>query len=157
MMGLSELIEDRRFRRPFFACAAAAVVWVVFFVLASWVSARNSESFSNAADGARILDYAMRYRVLPRIGPDIPLLREDPLGALSQIVDALGLRDRMQQLQSNQSGVTIQLERLYGEEMSDFLNAAEGRGLDIKTAEIRVLPEGNGRVLNAVFVLEPSR
>jgi len=156
MTNLIEIISGRDFRRPLIMCALAVLVWTAFFAVLASSGASGVRMSSEAAYGSRVLDYAMKFRALPRKGL-APEQAADPLGALSQIVDALSLRDRMRQLQSNQSGVLIQLDKIYGAEMSEFLSAAENRGLYIRTAEIRALPGGESRVLNASFMLEPNR
>ncbi len=75
---------------------------------------------------------------------------------LSEIVDTLGLRDRVVQLQSNVSGIALQLERVYGEELKEFLLTLDSRGLKIKTAEIKVLPVGSERFLAVTLLLEQN-
>ncbi|MDR3280345.1 MAG: hypothetical protein LBT23_07520 [Synergistaceae bacterium] len=156
MTLIREIASDREFRRPLAMCALAVFVWVVFFAIMASLLASTSRVGSDIASGGRVLDYAMKYRALPRKGIDARNT-DDPLGALSQIVDALELRDRMRQLTSNQSGVLIQLDKIFGGEMREFLASAENRGLSIRTAEIRALPSGGGRALNATFMLEPLR
>jgi hypothetical protein len=158
MFKLIEELENREFRKPLLLCACAIAVWLLFFILAGRVGVTNENISRDFATSDSILSYAMQYKALPRTGQNRPaVVAEEPLGTISQIVDALGLRDKMQQLQSNSSGVTVQLERLYGNELQDFLNAVENGGLRIKTAEIRVLPSGGIRMLNAAFLMESVR
>jgi hypothetical protein len=99
----------------------------------------------------------MRFRALPRTSGAAPVSSGEPLGAISQIVDALGLGDRMTQLQSNPSGVVVQLEKLFGEELKDLLYSIENRGLVVRTAELRAMPAEGGRVLNVTLMMAPAR
>jgi hypothetical protein len=103
-----------------------------------------------------VLDYAMQFRALPRTNA-AAVASGEPLGALSNIVDALGLRDRMQQLQSNPSGIVAQFEKLYGDELGDLLVSIENSGLSVKTAEIRALPGDGVRLLSAVLTMEEAK
>ena len=156
MINPREIIESREFRKPLLVCAAAIVVWTVFFAAAAGMKVRSRLVSSDLVSGGGILNYAMRYRALPRTGVTSHSA-EEPLGIISQIVDGLDLRDRMQQLQSGQSGTTVQLDKIYGDEMREFLVSAEGRGLRVRTAEIRALPSEGIRLLNAAFTMERQR
>ena len=155
MRTLGEIFSDREFRRPFFACFLAAAVWIACFALVWEIMSLGERIRADIVSSGRVIDYAAQFRALPRTGPAARATGE-PLGVLSQIVDALGLRDRLRQLQTNASGAVVQLDRLYGGELRDFLGAAEKRGLVLRTAEIRALPGEAGRVLSVTIMVEPS-
>ncbi|MDR1472693.1 MAG: hypothetical protein LBS75_09225 [Synergistaceae bacterium] len=158
MMSLNEIMEAPESRRAMRMLALAAAIWIACFAVAVRITAVSRSLAAAVSASGRIVDSGMRYRAYPRTEQAQTARKvEDPLGALTQIVDALSLKDRMQQLQSNASGVLIQLERLYGQELREFLSTVESRGLQIRTAEIRALPSGGGRVLSATFTLEQSR
>jgi hypothetical protein len=151
-------METPESRRALRIAALAAVIWIAFFVIAARITAAKHSLIGAMSVNDRIINSGMQYRAYPRTGrTQTARSTEDPLGVLTQIVDALALRDRMQQLQSNASGVLIQLERLYGQELQEFLSTVESRGLEIRTAEIRALPASGGRVLSATFTLEQNR
>jgi hypothetical protein len=136
----------------FFSCAAC-VVWAAGAVFASMLASLGSAASSDISSAGRVLDYAMQFRALPRTG-NAAIQVEEPLSALSQITDALGLRDRIRQLQSNTSGVVLQIEKLYGGELGELLYSAENRGLAVKTAEIRAMPGEGSRILNVTLMME---
>ncbi|MDR1509903.1 MAG: hypothetical protein LBS53_09725 [Synergistaceae bacterium] len=155
-MTIREIFLDRGFRRPFIICLLAAAVWIVCFALV-WKTVSLGEKLrADIVSSGRVMDYAARFKALPRTGGPAAVAG-DPLGVLSQLVDALGLRDRLRQLQSNASGALIQIDRLYGGELRDLIDAAEKRGLVVRTAEIRALPSEGGRVLSVTIMVEPSR
>jgi hypothetical protein len=157
MTRIPEILKDADFRRPLYLSCAAAAMWVVLFIFAwSLVSSGNLMNL-DISSSDRVLDYAMQFRALPRTEIPKAASAEDPLSVLSQIVDVLGLRDRVQQLQSNPSGVVIQLEKLYGDELGELLYSIENRGIDIKTAEIRALPSEGGRILNVTLMMGQAR
>jgi hypothetical protein len=137
----------------FFFCAACAV-WATGAVFASMLAASADTANSDISSAGQVLDYAMQFRALPRTGNAAPR-SEDPLGALSQITDALGLRDRIRQLQSNTSGVVLQVEKMFGGELGELLYSAENRGLAVKTAEIRALPGEGSRILSVTLMMDP--
>ncbi|MDR1650759.1 MAG: hypothetical protein LBR87_03135 [Synergistaceae bacterium] len=156
MTRIREFLSEREFRRPLAICAASAAIWLFSLTLLSFSvesAARTDFSLSSAG---RLLDSAMKFKALPRAGRNTSAGSDDQLGAVSQIVDALELRDKIRQLQSNPSGVLIQLDGIYGDELRDFLFSAENRGLSIIASEIRALPDSGERVLSVTFMLEPG-
>jgi len=155
--GLREILNDSDFRKPGALCAAALVAWVLLIALMLSSDTSLRLVSSNLSSSARVLDYAMQFKALPRAGNLITDIPDEPLSVLSNIIDALGLRSRMQQLQSNASGIVVQLERLYGDELGELLGSIENSGLTIKTAEIRALPRDDGRLLSAILTMEAAR
>ena len=155
--GFREILRDGDFRKPVCLCGGALVVWVLVIVI--MLSSDTSFSISSAdlSSSGKVLDYAMQFKALPRTRNVVTDIPEEPLSALSNIIDALGLRDRMQQLQSNPSGIVVQLERLYGDELGELLGSIENSGLSVKTAEIRALPGEEGKLLSATMTMEAAR
>jgi hypothetical protein len=157
MTRLPEMLKDADFRRPMLLSAASLLVWVIFAAFVWAADSSGNLTGSDITSSGRVLDYAIQFRALPRTGITRADAPDEPLGALSDIVDALGLRERMRQLQSNPSGIVVQIENMYGDELGDFLVSVEKGGLVIKTAEIRVLPGENGRMLGATLTMEGAK
>jgi hypothetical protein len=157
MINLREEFEDREFRSVFITLAVALAVWGMAFAFAAGASSLNRRVSDEISSSDEVLDYAMRFRALPRMGAGKRTAAEEPLGVVSEIVDALKLRDRTQRLQSSSSGVSIQLERMYGGELLDFLISLENGGLDVRAAEIRALPVSDVRLLSVSLTVEPAK
>jgi hypothetical protein len=160
MINLREAFEDRDFRNVFITCACALAVWGMVFAFAAAASSLNRQVADEISSSDEVLDYAMQYRALPRTGTkdaDKKAAPEEPLGAVSRIVDTLKLRERTQRLQSSSSGVSIQLERMFGGELMDFLVSLENSGLDVRAAEIRALPVSDLRLMSVSLMVEPAK
>jgi hypothetical protein len=158
MISLAEIRETPEFRKLFRLFAAAAILWLAFLLVVGRIHAQQGRLAGAISDGDQILNNASLYLSHPAAGQTVATTeREETLTVLSQIVDALELRERMRQLQSNASGVTLQLERLYGNEMSGFLSTLEKRGIRVKTAELRITPSDGERLLGCTLVLEQNR
>jgi hypothetical protein len=157
MINLREAFEDRDFRGVFIICAAALAVWGMVFAFAAAASSLNRQVSNELSSSDEVLDYAIRFRALPRTDANSITASEEPFGVISQIVDALKLRDRTQRLQSSSSGVSIQLERVFGGELMDFLVSLENSGLDVRAAEIRALPASDIRLLSVSLTVEPAK
>lgn len=72
---------------------------------------------------------------------------EDPLEAISYVLEQEGLKSNLVQLSVLPAGVNLQLEGLYGEDLGTFIQQLCLRGLRIGSAEIKSFPNGNGELL----------
>lgn len=150
-----EMPEARRISRLFLC---AAVIWVLFLFLVMEIRDMAGQIDRDLSSGDQIINNAIVYRSYPATSQTKAAASgEEPLTVLSQIVDTLGLRERMLQLQSNASGILLQMDKLYGQELEEFLSTVESRGLSIKTAEIRSVPSGADRLIGVTLLMEQSR
>jgi hypothetical protein len=148
MISLSELREIPESRRAFGLVLLAVVIWAAALFLLFLASGVGSGLGANMESGDRIINAATVYRAYPRAGQSLTQAPgEDPMTVITEVVNTLGLSDRMRDLQMSPSGVSVQLDRLYGNELGEFLSTMESRGLAIRTAEIRVLPMDGERRL----------
>ena len=144
--------EWRRLARVYLLAAAVWIALVFFLVRISETAIRIT---GDIGSGELIIGNALTYRAYPGTSKKTSSVREaEPLTVLSDIIDTLNLRERVQQLQANSSGVLVQLERVYGEELRELLLTLDSRGLQIKTAEIKALPSGDVRLLSITLLLE---
>jgi hypothetical protein len=157
MINLREEFEDRECRNVFITIALALAVWGMASAFLAAASSLNRQVADEISSSDEILDYAMRYRALPRTEANKKTASEEPLGVVSETVDVLKLRDRTQRLQSSSSGVSIQLERMFGGELLDFLISLENSGLEARAAEIRALPVSGVRRLSVSLTVEPAK
>jgi type II secretory pathway component PulM len=156
MITIEEIREMPEARRVFRLFLLAFVLWAVTIAILWRVMAMEREIAASLANGDQIINVASAYRSYPDISQGVPSTQSgtDSLASVSEIVDTLGLRSRQSQLQANASGVQLQLDRLYGGEMREFLNALERKELRVRTAEVKTLSSPEGLVLNASFLLE---
>lgn len=158
-MTLSEFREMPEARKISRLLLLAAVIWMAFLFLVLEIRDMGRVIGRDLSAGDQIINNAIVFRSYPAATRTkaAPSTTEEPLTVLSQIVDALELRERMLQLQSNASGILLQLDKLYGEELEEFLATIESRGLTIKTAEIRSIPSGEERLIGATLLMEQNR
>ncbi len=158
MNVIAELREMPETRRLALIYLIAAVLWIALLFFVYRISGTSREIQASLSAGDQILNNAILYKSFSQKGtsPQARTIQGEPLSVLSEIVDTLALRDRVVQLQSNVSGITLQLERVYGEELKEFLLTLDSRGLKIKTAEIKALPLGTERFLAVSLLLEQN-
>jgi hypothetical protein len=154
---IGELREMPETRRLALIYLTAAMIWIALLFVLYRISDTSREIRADLTTGDQVINSAVIYKSSSK-GPSVTAqsIQGEPLSVLSEIVDTLGLRDRMVQLQSNVSGIALQLERIYGEELKEFLITLDSRGLKIKTGEIKVLPVDNERLLAVALLLEQN-
>jgi hypothetical protein len=154
---IGELREMPETRRLALIYLAAAVIWIALLFALHKISDASRDVRADLMTGDYIINSAVVYKSSSK-RPSVAAesIQGEPLSVLSEIVDTLGLRDRMVQLQSNVSGIALQLERIYGEELKEFLITLDSRGLKIKTGEIKALPADNVRLLAVALLLEQN-
>ncbi|MDR1515728.1 MAG: hypothetical protein LBS45_08535 [Synergistaceae bacterium] len=155
MITIDEIRDMPEARRLFRLFAIALVLWIALAVLVMRVRAMEDEIAMNLNSADQVINVASVYRSYPEQEQATePQSGTDSLAAVSEIVETLELRGRMSQLQANASGVQLQLDRLYGKEMREFLDSLERKELRVRTAEVKTLSGPDGLVLNASFLLE---
>lgn len=147
---LKDTADAKRFAR---AALAALLIWLLGFVLLA-----NALYIMNASDARlketdRILNAATIVKSYPNQSVSVGT---EPLTAVSSVVEALGLKDRIGQMTGGSSGLVLQVNQLYPAELTGLLEELAGNGLSVKTAELRAMTAGkNGeRRINATIVLE---
>ncbi|MDL2263301.1 hypothetical protein LJC31_01470 [Synergistaceae bacterium OttesenSCG-928-I11] len=155
---IAELREMPETRKLTLIYLLAVLLWIALLFLLFRIYDTSHSLRTSLNTGDQIVNNAILYQASSSKGSSIPTqaIRGEPLSVLSEIVNTLGLRDRMVQLQSNVSGISLQLERVYGEELKDFLLTLDSRGLKIKTAELKALPVDNERLLAVTLLLEQN-
>jgi hypothetical protein len=141
-------------RRLFSLMALAVAVWAAAAVLMFRIADVNMSLKERLDSGDRIINAASVYRSYPKKGLDQARPAEkDPMSVITGVVQMLGMGERMS-IHSDPSGISVQLDRLYGNELREFLNTMESRGLKVRTAEIKALPSGGERLLSVILQME---
>ncbi|GHV27874.1 hypothetical protein FACS1894167_03680 [Synergistales bacterium] len=154
MISVSELRDAPDTRRLLYIFGAAFVMWLIVIALAIQLTGSAGDISRSVIDGGQIIRSGAAYRAALSGGAVVSESGENTLGSATSITDALGLRDRVRQLQSNSAGVSIQIDGLYGSEANSLIDEFEKKGVRIKTAEIKSLVNKDGTTLSATFLLE---
>lgn len=156
MTVIDELRSMPEIRRLTITYAVVAVLWIALLFAILKVSDLSRDIGGDLSAGDQIISSALVYHADPggSSQAQTQTFTGDALSVISEIVSTLGMRERMTQLQSNMSGISLQFEKLYGDELKDFLTALDNRGLKVQNGEIRALPSGDDRLLNAALLVE---
>lgn len=77
----------------------------------------------------------------------------DIVPVFSQIVEEMGLRDRLLQISPVSRGVSVQMDRLYAEELVSLLKGLTSRGIRVNSSELRALPFQDKRLFSLFAML----
>lgn len=163
-MTFSEIRELPEAAKLFKLAAAAAALWLLALALFFQVLGIDAQTARDIDASERVVNAAIVYKSYPSVASaQSGNSAQDPYTVTSEVVSSLNLEDRILQLstQSSQAshapGVLLQIERLYGDEMSELLTLFESQGLLVKTAEIKAMPVGKERLLSGTFALETAK
>jgi len=103
-------------------------------------------------DAERVLNAAITVKSYPQQGT---VFGKEPLSAVSEIIDKLGLQGKVNQLASSPTGLVLQVNRLYHEELGKLVEDIQRNGLSVKTAELRLMTgQKDGRLINVTLTIE---
>lgn len=104
-----------------------------------------------------LLELAREYKSISvPMGQEDPSIwkDQDPIEIISSTLEKVGLKANLVQLSVLSSGVNVQLERLYGEDLGTFIQQIRLKGLEISSAEIKGLPDGDGLLFTLSMIVE---
>ena len=134
---------------------AAAAVWLAFAAVLGFALSAKSANEARLREAEAVLRGASELRSYPERSV---VSAEEPLTAVSAILDKTGLRGRVAQLSSSPAGLALQVNRLYPDEFESLAEEIRKNGLAVKTAEVRALEaRRDGRLLNVSLTIEGER
>ncbi len=152
LKDIRDLPEAKRLLK--LACIAASL-WVIGFVLMSGALFSLNSARLRLEESDRIINAANTIKSYPNSGTDS---KSEPIAAISALTDSLGLKDRVGQMSSSASGLVVQINRIYPEELTKLVEGLSKNGLEIKTAEIRAMrSEKEGRLINITLAIVGER
>ena len=100
-------------------------------------------------------ELAVQYKqIAGERGSSIKTAAEDLIPVFSQIVEEAGMRDRLLNISPTIRGVSVQMDRLYAEDLVTLLEELNKYGIRVLSSELRALPFQNRRLFLLQAVLE---
>ena len=150
-----EIKNAPEFARLVRLALAAAAVWLAFAAVLGFALSAKSANEARLREAGAVLRGAAELRSYPERSV---VSAEEPLTAVSAILDKTGLRGRVAQLSSSPAGLALQVNRLYPDEFESLAEEIRKNGLAVKTAEVRALEaRRDGRLLNVSLTIEGER
>lgn len=137
---------------PGAALLGAVLAWTAAFALWSGISGLESSAKVQEGRLRELLKVVRQYKSLPN-REEKAVSAEDPMVTVSSLVGTMGLRDNLVQISSLSKGLSVQLARMYMEKTLDFIGELEKRGLNVDSAEIRAMPDGDKRLLSLTLMV----
>ena len=133
---------------------AAALIWLAALAAFSFALSAMRENEDRLNDAERVLNAAITVKSYPQQGT---VFGKEPLSAVSEIIDKLGLQGKVNQLASSPTGLVLQVNRLYHEELGKLVEDIQRNGLSVKTAELRLMTgQKDGRLINVCLLYTSS-
>lgn len=156
MISLQEVRDLPETRRLVRLAIVAACLWLVGLALLFCASSAADGKRARLADCSSIL-YAGG--VIKSYPAQSAVSGQEPVAAVASITDSLGLKERVSQMNAGPSGLTLQVNSLYPDELTKFVEALSNAGLNVRTAEVRAMSAGGdkGRLINVTLALEGQR
>ena len=142
-------------RKTLFFILTAALVWSVGIYYSS--NAARMEQLYEFQHGRLVTlnELAVQYRqLMGERGAGIKTSAEDLIPVFSQIVEEAGMRDRLLQISPVSRGISVQMDRLYAEDLAAILNGLSKHGIRVLSSELRAMPFQDKRLFLFYAVLE---
>ena len=154
MISWREIKDSPDIRRVFSTLLLGISLWGAGVVFLSNTAALDRSAMEALRESDTIIQSASVYRSFPSAGQNnAPVSGVEAMSDVSRIVEELKLRDKMQQLNSSPTGVSLQFERLYKNEFFDLLSALQKRGLTLKMVEMKALPVAKERLWSVSMIV----
>ncbi|MBQ9881759.1 MAG: hypothetical protein IJM42_04000 [Synergistes sp.] len=155
MIPLGELKGLPEAKRLKAAALVTLLIWAAAAAVFSFAHSLLKENERLLSDSGRVLSAAVKIRSYPQLEAAV---EKEPLSVLSEVVDKLGLQDRVAQLASSPSGLVLQLNRLYRDEFVKLAEDIGKNGLSVNTAEIRAFSSNkDGRLINVTLTVTGAK
>ncbi|EHL63821.1 type II secretion system protein GspM [Cloacibacillus evryensis] len=152
MISIEELRAMPDAKRLQRGLLAAALIWLAALAAFSFALSAMRENEDRLNDAERVLNAAITVKSYPQQGT---VFGKEPLSAVSEIIDKLGLQGKVNQLASSPTGLVLQVNRLYHEELGKLVEDIQRNGLSVKTAELRLMTgQKDGRLINVTLTIE---
>ena len=152
MLTWQELKNQPEAKRLFSSMLIATLLWVLAGVLLISVLEADRQARQKISEANTIIQLGSQYRA-HGASEGASTKEGDELTVVTEIIEKMGLRDKVVQIGSAQKGVSVQIDGLYKDEFEGLLSELTKRGLSIKSAELRALPVKEERLWNVNLVL----
>jgi hypothetical protein len=137
---------------------------VTFCAAAVWLSVSWLSDMAKSASSTLALQQT-RYYTLSQLAAEYKTLASDPLAsreetdvvtAFTQVSAQIELGSRVSRLTPTPDGrrCSVEINRLYAEELVDMVRELAVRGVRVISAEVRALPAGQERLFTLAAVIE---
>ena len=137
------------------SCLAMLVVWFMVWTLSDW----------NDSERTRLNSLQGRFRTLLLLGEEYkgiqPSASQTTAGnvdvavVFAQVSENMSLGSRVNRITPDGRNQSVEINRLYAEELADLQKQLASRGVRVIAAEIRALPAGRERLFTVSAIIGP--
>ncbi|MBQ7169747.1 MAG: type II secretion system protein M [Synergistaceae bacterium] len=136
------------------AFLAMLIVWVLVWTVYGWnVQARSALTSQQGRLGTLLL-LADEYKTLSPSASSQPQ-NVDVAAVFAQVSENMQLGSRVNRITPDGRNQSVEINRLYAEELAELQKQLASRGVKFIAAELRALPSGRERLLTVSAVIGP--
>lgn len=134
----------------------ALTVWVAVSWSANWTAAASSNLAVQEGRYRTLAALAEEYRALaPAAGAGIDDV--DVPTVFTQVSERMSLGSRVNRIAPDGGNQSIEVNRLYAEELTELVGELAARGVHFLSSEVRALPAGQERLFTVSAIIGPLR
>lgn len=134
-------------------------VWVGVYITAGWYSQGAVNLTSQQSRWRTLLILADEYRsISPASGSSISSNANrniDVPTVFTQVSENMGLGSRVNRISPDGRNQSVEINRLYADELAELERQLASRGVRFIAAEIRAMPSGNERLFTVSAIIGP--
>ena len=138
------------------ATLAALTIWTGVFIVSGWNAQSNTNLLSNQGRWRTLLILADEYRSLDVKDVSVSSSGNVDVPAIfAQISEQMQLGSRVNRIAPDGRNQSVEINRLYAEELTELEVLLASRGVRFLSAELRALPSGNQRLFTISAIIGP--
>ena len=132
------------------------IIWTGVYVVSGWKNLASMNLTNQQNRWRTLFNLGNEYKNLDRSGrSNINNANVDVAAVFAQVTERLGLDNRVNRVTPDGRNQSIEINKLYGEELADLEHQLSSRGIIFNAAELRALPSGRERLLTVNAIIGP--
>lgn len=127
----------------------AVIVWLLALTIFLIALAFGKYNSSKLDEAVKILNGATIVKAYGNVSS--PKIEGSTLSSLSEIVKQAGISDRVSRLDSSGNDTLLQADKIYPDEVGKLVSSIEKAGMQINSAEIKVIQVSGERLLSVTL------
>ena len=162
-INFDSVVNDARTILRGEAAGSVRFLLIVFLTLGVWVAASQVSVWTGEADQA-LASQEGRWRTLTMLAEEYKSLSVGGVAAggnvdvptvFAQVSEQMELGSRVNRLSPDGRNQSVEINRLYAEELTELERQLAARGVRFLSAEVRALPAGSERLLTVSAIIGP--
>ncbi|MBR1437652.1 MAG: hypothetical protein IJ587_03870 [Synergistaceae bacterium] len=131
------------------------IVWVMFLIVNGWNAQEETSLNSEQGRLRTLLLLGSEYKTLAPSGKTNSNENVDVATVFAQVSENMSLGSRVNRITPDGRNQSVEINRLYAEELAELQKQLASRGVRFIAAELRALPAGSERLMTVTAIIGP--